>query len=63
MSALELGKFAPQMETLFRLLPVLKVSFTEFAQEFETSLRRIRRAPKPKPAPAADEPPPDSTPA
>lgn len=43
---LEREKHTPTLETIFRLLPVLGISFTEFAAEFERQLHN-RRRPKP----------------
>jgi transcriptional regulator with XRE-family HTH domain len=46
MSGLERGKHTPTLETILRFLPYLKVSFPEFATEFEKCLRRARREAK-----------------
>jgi hypothetical protein len=34
----------PTLETVFKLLPVFRISFVQFAEHFETNLRRARRA-------------------
>jgi transcriptional regulator with XRE-family HTH domain len=44
MSGLERGLHTPTLETVLRLLPILEVSFPEFATEFDKCLRRVRRA-------------------
>jgi XRE family transcriptional regulator, regulator of sulfur utilization len=49
MSSLERGLHCPTLETIFKFLPLLGVSFTEFAAELEKSVRRARRQPKPPP--------------
>lgn len=46
MSGLERGKHNPTLLTILRFLPHLKVSFTDFAAEFEKCLRRVRREAK-----------------
>jgi len=38
MGALERGLHSPSLNTIYQLLPVLRVSFPEFAQEFENNL-------------------------
>lgn len=43
MSGLERGMHTPTLETVLRFLPLLNVSFMEFAAEFERCLRRARR--------------------
>jgi transcriptional regulator with XRE-family HTH domain len=43
MSGLERGKHAPTIYTLYKLFVALDISFVDFAQEFERSLRRVRR--------------------
>jgi len=48
---LERGEHTPTLETLYKLLPLLGVSFTEFAAEFERTLRQIRRPSRRKPEP------------
>jgi transcriptional regulator with XRE-family HTH domain len=45
MSALERGLHNPTIGMAYRLLPYLKVSFAEFAAEFERNLRVARRKP------------------
>jgi transcriptional regulator with XRE-family HTH domain len=35
----------PTLETVFKLLPPLDISFVQFAQEFERQLRRRKEAP------------------
>jgi transcriptional regulator with XRE-family HTH domain len=42
-SGLERGLHTPTLETMLRLLPYLKVSFSEFAIEYEKCLRRAIR--------------------
>jgi transcriptional regulator with XRE-family HTH domain len=44
---LERGRYNPTLETVYRLLPHLKVSFAEFAEEFDRTLKRVRRQAKP----------------
>lgn len=46
MSGIERGKFAPTLMTIYKLLPFLGVSFSEFAVEYERTLRRLLREPK-----------------
>ena len=46
MSGLERGKHTPTLETVLRFLPHLKVSFPEFAIEFDKNLRRAHREAK-----------------
>jgi len=46
MGGLEREKHTPTLESIYRLLPVLGVSFAEFAGEFERVLHS-RRRPKP----------------
>lgn len=43
MSALERGLHNPTLEMVYRILPFLKVSLVEFAEEFERHLRRGRK--------------------
>jgi XRE family transcriptional regulator, regulator of sulfur utilization len=43
MGNLERGMHCPALDTIFKLLPVLAVSFTQFAQEFEAIQRGRRR--------------------
>ena len=43
MSGLERGLHTPTLETILRFLPILQVTFTEFAAEYERSVRRARR--------------------
>ena len=50
MSGLERGKNTPTIETIWRLLPGLQVSFVEFAQEFERAVERLRGNRKPTPS-------------
>jgi transcriptional regulator with XRE-family HTH domain len=38
-ASLERGRRTPTLETVFKLLPGLHVTFVEFAQEFERTLR------------------------
>jgi transcriptional regulator with XRE-family HTH domain len=46
MSGLERGLHTPTLETILRFLPHLKVSFPEFAAEYEKWLRKARREAK-----------------
>jgi transcriptional regulator with XRE-family HTH domain len=46
MGGLEREKHTPTLESIYRLLPVLGISFAEFAIEFERVLHS-RRRPKP----------------
>jgi transcriptional regulator with XRE-family HTH domain len=46
MGALERGQHSPSLDMLFRMLPPLKVTFVEFATEYEKCLRRARREQK-----------------
>jgi len=48
MGALERGEHSPSIEMIYRLLPPLKISFAEFASEYEKCLRRARREEKKK---------------
>ena len=43
MSGLERGLHTPTLETIYKLLPALEVSFTEFAAEFERCLAKVER--------------------
>jgi len=43
MGRLEQQRSTPTLETIYKLLPLLKISFTEFAAEFERQLKRCRR--------------------
>lgn len=43
MSSLERGLHTPSLETIFKLLPILGVSFEGFAAEFTRSLKKVRR--------------------
>jgi transcriptional regulator with XRE-family HTH domain len=43
MGRLERGESSPTLETILKMLPVLQVSFPEFAGEFEGALRRAAR--------------------
>jgi transcriptional regulator with XRE-family HTH domain len=45
-SGLERGMHTPTLETVIRFLPFLKVSFPEFAAEYEKCLRKARRESK-----------------
>lgn len=49
MSGLERGLHTPNLETVIRFLPFLKVTFPEFATEFEKCLRKARRGIKDAP--------------
>lgn len=46
MGALERGAHSPSIEMIYRLLTPLKISFTDFAIEYEKCLRRARREKK-----------------
>jgi transcriptional regulator with XRE-family HTH domain len=48
---LERGEATPTLETVYRFLPLLRISFVEFATEFESALRRDRRTRRRPPAP------------
>jgi transcriptional regulator with XRE-family HTH domain len=41
---LERGESTPTLETVFHFLPLLGISFEQFAAEFESELRRDRRS-------------------
>ena len=41
MSALERGAHSPTLETIYKLLPHLGVTFPEFARAFERALKRL----------------------
>lgn len=43
MGALERGEWTPTLETIFKLLPHLKVNFVEFAAEFLTQLKKHKK--------------------
>ena len=43
MSALERGMHSPTIETIYKLLRGLGVTYSEFAVEFEHSLARVQR--------------------
>lgn len=43
MSELERGLHSPNLDTIYRLLPPLRVSFTVWAAEYEGCLKRARR--------------------
>jgi transcriptional regulator with XRE-family HTH domain len=45
-SGLERGLHTPTLETVIRFLPFLKVSFPEFAAEYDRCLRKARREAK-----------------
>jgi transcriptional regulator with XRE-family HTH domain len=47
MSGLERGKSSPTVETIYKLLPGLNVTFPQFAEEMDRCVRRVRRAPVP----------------
>lgn len=49
MGALERGRHSPSIQTIYKLLPVLKISFVEFAAEFDACYRKeARRKPRAK---------------
>jgi len=43
MGQLERGHHSPSLETLYKLFPPLGITFTQFAVEYEKSLRCVRR--------------------
>jgi transcriptional regulator with XRE-family HTH domain len=43
MGRLERGASSPTLDTVLKMLPILQVSFPEFASEFEAALRRAAR--------------------
>jgi ribosome-binding protein aMBF1 (putative translation factor) len=43
MSGMERGRHSPTLEMIYKFLPALGVTFTEFAAEFERSVNRARR--------------------
>jgi len=43
MGSLERGEHTPTLETIYKLLPVLNLTLTEFAVEFERVLHALRR--------------------
>lgn len=43
MSRLERGVHAPNLDTIFKLLPLLDVTFVEFATEMEACIRSVKR--------------------
>jgi len=46
MSGMERGKHSPNLDTIYKILPFLGVTFPQFAEEFEHSLRRVRKKPE-----------------
>lgn len=42
MGGLERGQHSPTLETVYKLLPALGVSFAEFAIEFDLALRKTK---------------------
>lgn len=50
MGRLERGEHVANLDTIFRLLPKLGISFIDFAVEMEINIRRVKRAPKKEPA-------------
>jgi transcriptional regulator with XRE-family HTH domain len=42
-SRLEGAQHTPNLETIYKLLPVLKISFEQFAAEMDKCVRRVRR--------------------
>ena len=46
LGGLERGRHSPTLETIYKLLPGLGVTFPEFAAEFEAELKRVRRSPR-----------------
>lgn len=51
MGRLERGVHAPNLDTLFKLFPLLNVTFVEFAQEMEANIRRVKRQHRKEPPP------------
>lgn len=43
MGALERAESTATLETIFKILPELGITFTEFAAAFESNLKRARR--------------------
>lgn len=46
MSALERGRYSPTLDTIYKLLGPLAITFVEFAQEYDASVRRVMRTEK-----------------
>lgn len=46
MGKLERGEHNPTIQMVYRLLPVFKLTFADFAVEYEKVLRRVRREKK-----------------
>jgi transcriptional regulator with XRE-family HTH domain len=43
MGKLERGQYVPTLDTVYKLLPVFRISFVQFAEQFDTYMRRGRR--------------------
>ena len=43
MGGLERGRHLPTLDTIYRLLPVFPISFAQFAERFESNLRKAQR--------------------
>ena len=43
MGGLERGLHSPSIETIYKLLPILGITFVEFAEQYEKCLQRARR--------------------
>ncbi len=43
MGGLERGRHVPTLDTIYKLLPVFRISFSQFAEAFEIALRRAQR--------------------
>lgn len=56
MGKLEKGQHSPSLETLYKLLPPLGISFTQFAAEFEGCLKKCRRRTKALPKASCSPP-------
>ena len=48
MGALERGENTPTLDLIFKLLPHLEVDFVQFAAEFQTNLKKVRRKTPPR---------------
>jgi len=43
MGGLERGLHSPSIETIYKLLPIFRITFVQFAEQYEKSMRRLRR--------------------
>ena len=43
MGGLERGLHSPSIETIYKLLPIYRINFVKFAEQYEKSLRRAYR--------------------